>query len=211
MQALSYTMETDGSPPHCIIYKHGFLHVSITPHCECAHAHLCMYLKRVCVCFVHMLTNFLLPLCIWDQVCAISVTVYVSVHISAYLQMHTRVCLEVLFHCLPVFVCCVSAWAYSHFRCVYVQYLSVCTYANISQVEFFFYSPVCGRNSLLIKLLFFPPSLSQSPSCWPFCTVKSSCCTSLFISSWTACLSSWLLANKIHKFHFSKTNRRCVK
>lgn len=39
-------METDGPPPHCIIYKYGFLHVSITLHRWCAQAQLFV---RVCV------------------------------------------------------------------------------------------------------------------------------------------------------------------
>ncbi len=140
-------METDGSPPHCIIYKYGFLHVSITSMC------VCMF---VCV-FVHMPTLFPLPLCIWDQVCPLSMIW--CVFADAY------VCLQALFHCLPLFVCCVSAWAYTHFHCVLeCVYVCVCVCVcacgihtlHIFQVEFFFRSPVCGWKcySLLIKLLF---------------------------------------------------------
>ncbi len=151
-------METDGSPPHCIIYKYGFLHVSITSMC------VCMF---VCV-FVHMPTLFPLPLCIWDQVCPLSMIW--CVFADAY------VCLQALFHCLPLFVCCVSAWAYTHFHCVLeCVYVCVCVcvrmwYTYSAHFPGGIFLPL---SSVWMKMLFIidKTSLSQCPSHWPFWNV----------------------------------------
>lgn len=134
MQALLQTMKTDGSPPHCIIHKYGFLKVSITLHCECAHAHMCMYFKCVFA-FEHMLTLW------WPFVFDIRWMCMLTCVLKKY--------------CSTASLCLYAVYQhnYSPFRFVYVQYMSVCTYASVSQVEFFFYSPMCGKNSLLIKLL----------------------------------------------------------
>lgn len=195
-------METDGSPPYCIIYKYGFLHVSITLHYERAFQNVCVCVCTVRVCVsVHMPALLLLLLCIWEQVC---------LHSDYQHSFATSLCLCVSM-CLLLLSLCVC----TGYECVYVH-MPVCIYvhsahtAHVFQVEFFFHSPACGRKrySLLIKLFalsLLEPILLTSLEC---STVKSSCCTSLFIFSWAACLSSWLVDN-IHKFRLSKTNRRC--
>lgn len=84
------------SPPHCIIYKYGFLHVSITLLCECAHAHLC-------VCFVHMPTLLLLPCCILEQVspiCDVCVLTSTAVH-----QLHSQRGCVYVYECVHTCQC----------------------------------------------------------------------------------------------------------
>lgn len=189
-------METDGSPTHCIIYKYGFLHVSITLHCEQVLICVC----ALCV-FVHMPTLFLLPLCVWDQVCPHPVILWVC-------------------SCFTVFV--FSLAACSCFYCVYV-YERVSTHLRVCMCLCVWYTYTAHfpggilllLSSVQMKILFIIDKTSlplSEPILLTFLeysTVKSSCWTPLFIFSWTACLSSWLVA-KSHKFLFSTTNRWCV-
>ena len=74
-------METDGSPTHCIIYKYGFLHVSITLHsvcvCVCTQhfSNASLYLRSgvcVCVCvYLHVVCQHELTLSVCIRVCAV--------------------------------------------------------------------------------------------------------------------------------------------
>lgn len=151
-------METDGSPPHCIIYKYGFLYVSITLHCERAHQWMCMC--ALCV-FLYICQHFfyffffLLPLYLragvpsfCDFVCVCSCMCMLMSTLSpphCFCVLCISVSLLSLLLCVRIWVCARMP------ACVCVCGIHT---LHVFQVEFFFYSPVSGWKcySLLIKL-----------------------------------------------------------